>query len=267
MACQNLATQYASETNNPIPGASASVDVRGVWLLQQQFGCVLPDGSVDYLPPTDPKSCENQSVFVSPHTFQGLPRTQLQESGFLAWVNERGMQCINRLTGLFTDGTNIPNVSVSQPMTYCNAACYNVLAGNQTCLQCIKQTLEDPANNLQDACPQLYNGTNIKTVDTNLMNDSLSCHACIGNNSNNLTIPVQTVVDGRNVLGSKYNESAFNMIWGCITNSYPSQLSVGAIIGIVIACIIVVLVIILGSYYGVQRAQKLKAETLQKPNV
>jgi hypothetical protein len=264
MACQNLATRYASETGIAIPGSSASVDARGVWLLQQSFGCVLPNGTVSYAIPPDPAACENISTFVSPYTFEGVPRTQLKESGFLAWVNERGMQCINRLTGVFTDVANIPNVSVSQPMTYCNTACYNVLAGNQTCLQCIKQILEDPANNLQDACPALYNSTSIKTVDTDLMNDSLSCHACIGNNSNNLTIPVETVVDGVNVLSSKYNESAFNMVWGCVTGSFPSQLSVGAIIGIVIACIIVVLAIILGVYYGLQHAQKVKADKLHK---
>jgi hypothetical protein len=264
MACQNLATRYATETGNTIPNSTASVDVRGVWLLQQEFGCVEPDGTVNYLPPTDGKSCENTSVYVSPYQMTGVPRTQLKESGFLAWVNERGMQCINRLTGLFTDVANIPNVSVSQPMTYCNTACYNVLAGNQTCLQCIKQTLEDPANNLQDACPALFNGGSIKTVDTNLMNESLSCHGCIGNNSNNLTIPVQTVVDGVNVLSSRYNESAFNMIWGCVSGSFPSQLSVGAIIGIVIACIIVVIIVIVGGYFGWQHEQQKANQKITK---
>jgi hypothetical protein len=259
MTCVQLANQYANETGMTIPPTNQSVDVRAAWLLTQEFGCILPDGSISY----DSKVCATTTVFVSPVLIEGLPKTQLKEDGFLAWVNSRGLQCINKLNGIFVDNQSIPSRTIAQPMTYCVAACYNVLPNQSTCFECIKQTLENPENKLQDACPDLYNGITITNVDTNLINESVTCHSCIANNSNNLTVGTQTTdaTTGAVTYGSAYNPVAFETMWGCLTGSFPSQLSTGAIIGIVIGCLLGIILIIVASYYIYKNQQKKTVST------
>jgi hypothetical protein len=150
----------------------------------------------------------------------------------------------------------LPSATVSQPPTYCVSACFAVVPNQESCFQCIAQTLENKDNHLETACPSLYNGTTITTVDTSLMNESITCHACIASNSTNLTIPTSTVVNGITILGSKYNPIYFEFIWGCITGSFPNTLSTGAIVGIILGSIVFLIALILGIYYGVQYARR-----------
>lgn len=254
MSCELLAKAYASDTGIAIPNG-ASLDDRARWLLTQSWGCVI-NGQVE----PDTTVCNNTPVQVGNFTTTGVPLTVLQEAGFMAWVNDRGMKCINRLTGIYVE--TLPDSKVPQPKVYCVGACYNVLPGQTACFECIKQTLENPENKLDTACPALYNGSTITNVDTSLMQASLQCHSCIANNSNDLLIPTQTVVDGQTVLGQQYNPSKFENIWWCVSPTYT--LSVGAIIGIVIGVIVFVIAIVVLSVLLSQRARKRKEQKLQK---
>lgn len=269
MTCQALANQYATSTSNPIPAVSESVDTRGKWLLTQQWGCIGTDGQPNYLPASDPNSCENQIVPVpndqgGTDELKGAPRTLLQEFGFMAWINSRAAQCINSLTGLFIPG-ELPNKDVQQPLTYCSSACLNFSAAQETCFECIKHALED--NKLTTACPSLYNGNSLPTVDTNLMQQSVTCQTCIANNSTNLMVPVNiTDAAGTVVYSQEYNPKAFENVWNCVTGAVPG-LTIGAIIGIVLACIVVLIGVVLLSVYLVRRRERLKIEKVQTSDV
>jgi hypothetical protein len=244
MACVSLAKKYADETKHPIPQIDETVEVRSDWLVHQNWCCQDPKTLTLHCDDDDGKSvggkqktnkfCNTSIIAVPdplPHTtftnVEGIPMTHLQETGFLAWVNESGMQCINKLTGIINGYTVDHGVEYKEAgqdvpyiKSYCHAACYNVTAGQESCFECIAQVLEDeslPALErtfLDQACPTLYNKSDKKTVDTQLMQDSLSCHTCIGENSKNLTV----VNDKGDTV---YNEQSFENIWGCVTGKFP----------------------------------------------
>jgi hypothetical protein len=196
-------------------------------------------------------------------TITGLPLTIIRETGFLAWVNERGMQCINSLTGI-VDRTPIDDTHPYEdvgltkkfPKTYCVAECTNALPSSTDCFNCIKSTLENPDNkdDLMGACPALWNGSD--PVDTQLMQDSLTCHTCVGSKSANLVRTSSTTDAKGNVIFSHtYNPASFDTMWTCVSGA-SSGLSAGAIAGIVIG--IVVFLVLMGVliWYLVKKKKK-----------
>lgn len=252
MACQELAQIYGAQVS-PIPPADSPIDpTRSQWLIDRKYCCQY---GPDHIISCDPAVCaqEKQTVGQGSQAFtvQGIPLTIIQESGFLAWVNERGMQCINKLTGI-VDPTPVTNGhpyqdpgkdKAFQP-TYCVDECYNVTPNQTNCFTCIKNALEDNISVLQNICPAFYsNGQMIANADV-LMQKSLQCHSCVANNSTNLISTSKNIdAKGNTVFIQTYNAGAFNNIWSCITGG---GLSVGAIVGITIASFIVVIALFLG---------------------
>lgn len=261
MTCTELAAQYVRETSQPIPSPNASIADRSFWLLTESWYCMI-EGKLE-----DAKTCDTQSVYVSPYTSIGVPKTILQEDGFAAWVNERGQKCINRLTGVFW--IDQPSFTTKQPKTFCVNACYNATSASSACFECVKNALENPANNADlgpTACPGLFNGTTITTVDTNLMQQSLACNNCLGINSANAVKPVQTTdpTTGQVNLGAEYQQPGFDNMWCCITGSFP--LSTGAIIGIVLSCLVVLALVIGLTVYYVKKRKSKSTGSSESPN-
>jgi hypothetical protein len=275
--CQNLANRYAQETGIQTPDAGAPINPdRADWLLTQTWACQYKDDDGKLVESTDPAICSSRVVSIPPTQNQnvtestGVPRTILEESGFLDWVNQRGMGCINKVTGIVNThpyGNGVPytepGLYVPYPKAKCASACYNVTAEQDTCFECVKNALEDPSNNMTTLCPALYNGDTIKSVDTGLMKESLGCHTCIAENSTNLTVATSTVASNGNVnLGAEYNPDGFNRIWGCITGNVSQPLSTGAIIGIIIGSLVLAAALAVGLYFLIKKElAKKKART------
>jgi hypothetical protein len=277
MACKKLAAKYASN-HTPIPSTDTDIQTRMDWLLTQKWGCVH-DGEVHY-----GTTCEEDDrTYMSHDPSKHLSKTRLKESGFLHWVNTRGMQCINKLTGVINtlpdrDGKyQIPGQDVEYPKTYCSGQCYNANPDSETCFECIKETLETN-DDIVHLCPDLYDGSKIKKVDVDLIKSSLECHSCIAQKSKNLQIstvahdPNCTTTDvhhnsiqvpgGCDVYTTTVNPVAFENIWGCITGDFPVVWSTGGIIGVVILCLLVIVRIgvMVKYYYSNQSKQKTKED-------
>ena len=279
MSCQLLANQYVEEdpVNNKVPPPDSSIDERQKWLLRQMWCCQYKNGDQENYIDCDRNNCANAKVYVTPILNdpdpnksggyrQGAPLTILKEDKFLAWVNERGMQCINKVVGRInaipTDhGTEykLPGPDVPFAKGYCSGPCYNVLPGQIECFECIKKTLEDQTvstnerKRLDSLCPALYNGTTIKEVDTNLMQQSLSCHSCVADNSKNLTNSVEV---SPGVYSTTYNEDAFNRVWGCVTGNFPFEWTSGITIGIVIAVIVLLILGGIGIWFYIRKKKE-----------
>ena len=297
MSCQLLANRYALEKkDSPIPSSDASVDDRQAWLLQQTWCCQYNsvDKGNNYVD-CDPKSCAKAQVYVSPINkigstdpdpktggyYTGAAQTILHETGFLAWVNERGLQCINKVVGranaIPAPNSNveykIPGPSVPFEKGYCSAPCYNVLPNQIECYECIKNTLEDKKitgderKRLDGICPALYNGIDITEVDTELMQQSLSCHSCVASNSTNLTNSVQV---SPGVYQTTTNEDAFTQLWGCVSGSFPFQWTSAMTIGVVVGVIVLTIVLGVGIWYYLRKKKQEKTkenlETLRSLN-
>jgi hypothetical protein len=270
MACVNLANEYG-KLGYTIPSKDSPIKERSDWLLTQQWccrqmvqpyeiKCNTPDNDIcskqeNFTPAvkdSDGKIIQNSTIDLK----GGIPTTILKESGFLAWVNDRGMKCINLITGSINIWPVIdPEGEYKEPgsdtgfqESFCNGACYNVKPDQETCFECIKDVLEDPDPSpskklLQTVCPALYDpANNINEVDTELMKTSVECHACIASKSTGLiTSKPKMSMFGKEEYTSVYNSSGFENIWGCITGHFPVRFSVGAIIGIVFLIIILII--------------------------
>ena len=266
MACQQLAATYASSTAHPIPATDADIEtVRGPWLITRQFGCQpSPDFVINMN--TDECAAVMQPAAAGPgqttaFVSAGAPLVIIQETGFLAWVNERGLQCINKVTGLVNrapvvNGTPYKDPGIDKAFlpTFCNKECYNVLPDQIGCFECVKAALENPANDLTETCPALWNGST--PVDTGLMQQSLQCHACIANKSASLVTTTSTQDSkGNTVYSQTYNEGSFNNIWTCVTGD--NGLSAGAIAGITLGiAAFLALVIGLSVYFAKKRKKQ-----------
>ena len=274
MACKKLAAKYAAN-HTPIPSSDTDIQTRMDWLLTQEWGCVQ-NGTEYY----DSTICDDTDDRNLSHH---LSKTRLKEAGFLHWVNTRGMQCINKLTGVINTlpvdqhgHYQIPGKDVAYPETYCSGPCYNANPDSDSCFECVKKTLENTDLRVGDLCPDLYDGSN--KVDVDLMKESLECHSCIAQKSKNLQI--STVVHdpncktrtstnaevsihgGCDTYTTTVNPVAFENIWGCITGDFPVVWSTGGIIGVVILCLLVIVRIgvMIKSYYSNQRKQKTKED-------
>ncbi len=76
------------ETKQMMPALSASTSDKTNWLLTENWKCYV--GGTSY----DMSNCHNVN--------DAEPVFKLHQSGFFSWINERGMQCINHITGVFT---------------------------------------------------------------------------------------------------------------------------------------------------------------------
>lgn len=246
-SCALLARRYVAEGGPAIPVAEAPTAVRSDWLLTQTWGCIPPGRTLaDFS--ADPKVCQATNdpppppTTTTTTTSTALTRppmfNYLQEAGFLHWVNQRGLQCVNRIVGNFyglnlaTGNANTPGVSVSPPDSQCWGACFQVTSASDTCFECVNQTLTAHP----DLCPQL---DPTHPDDENLIRDAVNCHECIG-------------TQGTLAPATSVNETALvNHMWQCVVGEVRAPLSTADLVTVVlIAVFVAVLATVLGVYYG-----------------
>ncbi len=236
-SCQDLATRYAKETTKTIPDSSASVDTKSQWLLTQTWGCVVK-GQVY----TTAAECKSYNNLKPPQRPASTVNTRppmfnyLIEDGFLHWVNQRGLQCINRITGKFfgldpnTGVAKIPSATVTPPQPQCVGACRSVTSDRSACFECINQLIAQstPATN---PCPEV-DPTNPE--NTNLLRDAVNCHECIANQS--VGVPVTPI------------DASINSCWSCVTGVIQPPISIqviiiSAILGAMVLTVGIVLIV------------------------
>jgi hypothetical protein len=223
-------------------------------LYTSQWGCYIP-GQADFVP----VSATCREFLDKPPT---VPPTNpkpflnyLQEDGFVAWVNERGLKCVNRVTGLFvglnkeTGVANEPGPSVTPPDSQCWGACWYVTDTSDMCFECVMQQVEKN--------PSLCPSVDVNNPDdTSLLQESTNCHTCLALQSGNI---FKNDANGDPVAD---NEAQTDKLYKCITGSVGGQLiSTPALIAlIVVGVFLVVLALILGLWYGVYRPRHLKRQ-------
>jgi len=272
LSCQKLAQRYAAETGKPVPGPDAGFQARSDWLLTQQWGCILP-GTTEFHDNKDGFCAQNNDLKAPPasgtvgpgHPSSTIPSTvstrqpylnYLKEDGFLHWVNQRGMQCVNRLVGNFygfdtqTGNARTPGLNVTPAPSLCWGACFNASSNSATCFECVnQQLLANPS-----LCPQL-NPNN--PDDESLIQDSLLCHECVG--TQNVFVQ-QAGADP----GVPDQNAMVNNIWQCITGTVSQGLSTATIVIIVVVVVFVVTIALtLGIYYGVIHPKILAREAVR----
>lgn len=142
--CEALGERYARESGDPIPANNDNVDALDTWLFRDVDRCIDSDGKfTDAEPP-----CSSTQV----HGFK--------QDGFIAWLNERGFQCVNKITGRIHDPDKPPGPSQAPPKSACSPQClqYN----SKTCMDCVQQILKDDPNR----CP---------TSDVNTVSQCVEC--------------------------------------------------------------------------------------------
>lgn len=269
-SCKRLAQLYAADPGGqPIPASTESAETRMDWLLTQTWGCILPGQTLADFHPADFSNpndfCkQNNNAAKSPPPAEGKGGASnamtrppvynyLKEDGFLHWVNQRGLQCVNRIVGNFyglnteTGNANFPSVSVTPPDSQCWGSCFQVNSTSEICFQCVVDQLTvNPSQ-----CPEL-DASNPATRQ--LIQDAVNCHECIG--SQTTFIPLDA--SQPNVP----NQTAIvDNMWKCITGQVNPPLSTADIVIIVVVCVFVaVIALTLGLYYGYFHPKILKRE-------
>jgi hypothetical protein len=270
MACQHLAQVYAQATNNPIPDANADMNtVRAPWLITQTKACQTAPPESKILTTEQECAEAKQTVpgmgdFQQPYVLTGLPMSIIQESGFLAYVNERGSQCINKLNGIINpivieDGKPYKeaNLEVPHSKVYCVNECFNFLPSSTECFQCVQNVIAQLPAEIEPICPELFEESKSQSVAP-LVQECVTCLSCIGSKWSNL-VKTTEVKDSRGVVSfvHEYNLDSFNNVWTCVTGA-SSGLSTGAIVGIVIGVAAFLALVITWIYFVVKHSRKKK---------
>jgi hypothetical protein len=253
-SCKLLAERYAKETGIAIPDANADTQVRLDWLLTSVWGCYPPNGTEF----KDKDWCFQNNNLPAPKTspISSTLNTRppylnyLKEDGFLHWVNQRGLQCVNRIIGNFyglnpaTGLANVPGPTNPFPDSRCAASCQDFTS--PMCTECIYTVLnENPS-----ICPQIdVNNQD----DENLIQESINCHQCIGNRGEFISQPNEPNVPD--------NTAMCDFMWACIIGEVSPGLSTSAIVIIVVSSVfLVTIALTLGLYFGVFRPRILKQQ-------
>ncbi len=269
--CKKLADRYAAQnTARAIPDKDDAHQKRADWLYKSQWGCI-PPGETKFYPDTNPlgnwpptgtcyEKNDNPPPSISSKTTDGLSAigkrppvlNKLKEDGFLAWVNERSMKCINKITGKFyglnpqTGLVNAPGVETPNPPVHCAGACQAVDFNSTMCFECIAHVLEDDPTQ----CPELSAETDVRE----LMAEGLSCLSCIGNQSGFIAKADQSADD----------EAMLNKAYQCITSTVSTGLSLEIILAIVIVSVMVLTVIITLLVYFLHIAPRIKKQKVER---
>jgi len=207
MACTDFAKTYGNVPATP----------NKAWLLTSEWGCMDPDTKEFQ----KAAWCKENLDVPERKTTGGDPLPHLnwyKESGFLNYVNIRGMNCINRVLGKFLQKDEngdvlIPGPDVPLPEPKCAVICTNVTRQSKMCFECVAQALEENP----DLCPDWKNQP--KDRDKELYK-AIDCQTCVAERA-------KTVDDA----------------WRCITGAEdPFELSDAQLAGIIILGIILVVV-------------------------
>lgn len=309
MACKNLAAKYAEELGIGIPEATDPIlgtinprtgesTGRSAWLLRREWMCrdknsdtpekllqseecdELIRDLVDGFGPYDGGTEEKR---------KGLPLTVLHEEGFLPWVHERGLKCIQRVTGdlvqynsetitvpveggsdrVYKPGTYLdPGLDFPFPEAACQQACSKLIASQDTCYECIQSHLEGMSRKriverevvIDRECePYFVDGQYV--APSKDIQEAVLCEECIGEHYFNLLKPLK---ENGEVDEEVYSEKEFNELWGCITGEFSNELSTTAIIAIAVVGGLILIAVIAGSLWYVTRKRKQEAERINR---
>lgn len=250
-SCQKLAERYAKETNNPIP-EKPDED----WLLVSTWGCVplgITEKEVEnkFVAITDGDKCAKQAESYNKRPtvdekdeYPRVPAANyLKEEGFLAWVNERGMQCINKVVGRvygfdYEKGVSKhPGKNQEPPNSRCWGPCYRTTETSDTCFECVQNALVD----MPDLCKP---GT-----DSTLLKEALNCQSCLAAQGSPFDLTYELAdaekePEKRAAQEAELNDQLLNSMWACITGTVSPGLSPSDIALIVIGSIFVVVALI-----------------------
>lgn len=160
--CYPLISDYETAAKTTLPGPES----KGLddWILKETWTCTES--------PDDPSQCpENPGPNRSQYNV-------LKETGFLAWVNEQGLKCINgvRQNHLGLDAQNnqiAPGEATREPR--CVQQCSTVLKTSTPCFECVYQELQKNPKE----CP-LLSGLTGKDAVVDRMGKAVACQACFG---------------------------------------------------------------------------------------
>ncbi len=247
--CKQLAERYATEENKPIPPRTASFEEKQAWLYTAKWGCI-PPGESAFVEGLD--ACKEVNDRPAPtagsSNLASRPPVlnKLQESGFLHWVNQRGYQCINRLTGTFygldekTGLAKVPGPDQSNVDSKCWGACYQATSASDMCVECVVQQLTDDSS----LCPQIDVSDSKNDF---LIKEAIACHECIGTQN-------RFEQKAGSPAGTADLEKMQDRVWDCLTGSVRAPLSTADLVLIIVGAVFVATVAVtLGVYFGVIR--------------
>jgi hypothetical protein len=261
--CKELAKRYANETKKNIPNRDETDDIKQKWLYQSEWKC-YQNGEFK-----DPSNCDvcvdvNNNIVdcKSPSMAKHKPRFNfLNETGFLHWVNQRGFQCINRITGNFfgidekSGDTKVPSIDVPYPNALCSDVCFGIQSKKgDKCFECIKNALKSD--------PSLCPGINIDNEeDKNILHDSVNCHECIGTQSKYFEKTDEKGEKVEDVTKSLHN------LWDCIDGVVKDKFPIMYIIYIVIGVIFLIAIVVTISLHFYFLKKKNEKTTATNNNV
>ncbi len=179
----------------------------------------------------------------------GDPVFKLHQSGFLSWMNERGRQCINHITGVFhqvkADGNggytyDVPTSSTPGSTTHeCWSECMVLSrdgSDNSSCITCIMNQL----NHRPELC--------VGPISKELMTDVLDCQLAL----------VPEMLDTT-------SELSYPQIWSILTTDKPHPRKLSTTLLVVIIVVTIITVILVAVAYN-QLVYHRRLEALQKRN-
>jgi hypothetical protein len=210
-SCQALLKLYPGPV---LPTLTDSTEVKQAWLLRSEWGCL--NAQKDFVPkascPTDVTMTGGQFKTLYPI---------LRETGFLAFVNERGGKAIFAVTGVLqpvdlnpsspTFGEALPGDKTlpSRP-AYCASLCNNFTVDSLDCFTCVAERW---ASN-----KSLYPELPSEPVDAETIRQAVQCSSCMA----------------RKVAHLSDASARMDAAWDCLNGSESSGLATNQIIMIVI---------------------------------
>jgi len=157
-ACGSLVDDYVKTSGKTQPADSAATEDKRNWLLEFKWECwdgtqLQTKGGALAPPGTDPNAhdpCENATT--------RHPLTKLTETGFLAFVNERGLRCVHAIQGRIkgvdptTGALQQPGLDHPVPAAHCMEECANVYGGSpqlDACADCVVKYRDRPLHGYQ----------------------------------------------------------------------------------------------------------------------
>jgi len=179
--CDKLVAQYVTDNQTKNPNDVTDATERAEYLRKIPYWTCYQPNSTN-VEKDDPALCLTTYYDQLQNKTPSTPgRYLLYEAGFVPWVNDRGMKCINHVTGVFHDIFH-SGPQVGQPKdpkdrsspTQCNAACLKATASSTKCFQCVAQAVVA----MPTLCPA-YTGKTVDEIAAGLK-DAVSCTSCIG---------------------------------------------------------------------------------------
>ena len=257
MACVTLVKLYVAENvNKPVPIRDIDTTdadwqtLREEWLKTDEWTCYDPISKNFTI------NCENveEPVYFihntepeerRPIVYKGKARSFLKQTGFMNWINQRGGQCINHVTGLLTPYDKewnflTPSQTVGHPLRYCTKECLRYTSTSDPCFVCVKKVLEDPIeypftikktdpNNSDQSvnietqnqyCTQYETTAANKTLNTDDIRQAVECQTEIGSMYGGLHTMKDSDIHptGKQTV---YDPTQFNKLWSTIINGTP----------------------------------------------